>query len=80
MESDSLWDQVYLRCLEINEVSDGGRDSLENLSVQLSTIVEIIPSDLDPAHDFECFVMAKLCKSIASLIDKTLNGNLDINT
>lgn len=72
MNSAGIWENVYLRCLEINGANDGTIESLKKLKSQLVSIAESIPDDTDPANQFEIFVMAKLCEASGNVVSRFL--------
>lgn len=56
MKSTGIWENMYLRCLEIDNANDGTQESLRKLTDQLVSIFESIRGDIDPADEFEMFV------------------------
>ncbi len=79
MASTGVWETMYLRCLEMDNVNDGTEQSLKALTDQLMSISESLPEDIDPVDQFELFVTSKLCKSAGHIIDNFLDRKDDIN-
>ena len=72
MHSSGMLENIYMRCLEIDSHADGTRNGLIALSQQLFTISEMISGYTDPAENFECFVLRRLCESTNHVVEAYL--------
>ncbi len=74
MTSAAIWKTIYLRIMEIEGEDFGEKEQLKVLMEQLATITEIIPESIDPASEFELYVVGKLCRTGSNIIDNFLQN------
>jgi hypothetical protein len=67
-----LWEQIYLRSGEISNIKADSPTSIEELSEHLTALDELIPSNIDPAEDFQIFVVSRLNRAANEVLLATL--------
>lgn len=74
MENKGIWEYIYLSSLELDKESGKEEVDIEKLTLSLLTITESLSHDIDPAENFEEFVIVKLCLSVSALLDRYLSN------
>lgn len=79
MNAIRIWESIYTRYLEIEHYSTSGPESLQLLLEQFATIAEMIPDDVDPAVDFELYVLDRLSLSAGKTLERFLVNQENAN-
>jgi len=68
MNTNNIWDQIYLHCIEIRDLEPSQEGSIQKLREHLSTIELLIPEDSEPDSQFELYVMGRLCRYVENCL------------